>query len=437
MKILKILTIVLLLSVISPAYAWSNGGYSIGPSTPKYGTHDYILQKAINMLPLDMKNKIDLTAASYGTELPDCSSGAYCIGDLTRHHVYYKADKTLQDGIGATRAQAEYNLAKSYLQQGNKYQFSLHLGAMSAYLSDLAVFGHTMGAVSVWGAETHHSDYETYVENHISLFPTTFDGAFTTLSAYDGTLKLAKETTFDAGTYANVWMDDNYNWANPTYVTRTKNLINYDVNILADVTYTLIKSTSSTSSITVVSPNGGESWTRGTTKTISWSSTGSPGSYVKIELYKAGVFNRLIISSTPNDGSYYWYVPTTQAIAVDYKIKVTSTTNSAYTDQSNNNFIISAGSITVISPNGGESWQKGTTKTITWSKTGSTGSYVKIELLKAGVLNRVISSSTANDGSYSWTIPSTQTYGTDYKVRITSTTNSIYKDVSNNNFKIY
>jgi len=189
--------------------------------------------------------------------------------------------------------------------------------------------------------------------------------------------------------------------------------------------------------ITIISPNGGEKWIRGTNKEVKWSSSGSPGTNVKIELYKAGVLNKLIISSTPNDGSYFWYVPTTQTIAADYKIKVTSITNSAYTDQSNNNFVISAGSITVVSPNGGESWNKGSTRTITWSKTGSTGSYVKIELLKGGVLNRVISSSTVNDGSYSWTISSTQNYGTDYKVRITSTSNSIYNDASNNYFKIY
>jgi hypothetical protein len=57
-------------------------------------------------------------------------------------------------------------------------------------------------------------------------------------------------------------------------------------------------------------------------------------------------------------------------------------------------------------------------------------------LLKGGVPNRVISSSTANDGSFSWAIPSTQTPGSDYKVRITSTTYSSITDSSNVNFSI-
>jgi hypothetical protein len=96
----------------------------------------------------------------------------------------------------------------------------------------------------------------------------------------------------------------------------------------------------------------------------------------------------------------------------------------------------SAGTFTVTSPNGGESWKRGTVQTITWSKSGSPGSYVRVELLKGGVVNWVITSSTANDGSYSWTVPSTLTTGPDYKVRITSTSITSITDSSDNNFAV-
>jgi len=95
-----------------------------------------------------------------------------------------------------------------------------------------------------------------------------------------------------------------------------------------------------------------------------------------------------------------------------------------------------AASLTVTSPNGGQSWVRGTAHTLTWTYTSSPGANVKIELLKGGVVNRIISSSTVNDGSYSWTIPSTQTLGTDYRIRITSTTNTAITDSSNTNFAI-
>lgn len=92
--------------------------------------------------------------------------------------------------------------------------------------------------------------------------------------------------------------------------------------------------------------------------------------------------------------------------------------------------------ITVISPNGGEIWAKGSIHTIKWSSIGA-GDYAKIELLKGGYVNKVISSSTPNDGSYSWTISALQAYGTDYKIRITSISKPTIKDTSNYNFKIY
>jgi 5-hydroxyisourate hydrolase-like protein (transthyretin family) len=189
--------------------------------------------------------------------------------------------------------------------------------------------------------------------------------------------------------------------------------------------------------LTVASPNGGESWVRGSTHTLTWTSTGSPGAHVKIELLKAGAVNKVLTSSTANDGSFSWAIPSTQTLGTDYKIRITSTTNAAITDSSNANFAITtAGTLTVTSPNGGESWLRGLTHTLTWTSTGSPGGNVKIELLKGGVVNLVISSSTLNDGSFSWVIPTSQTTGSDFKIRITSTTTTTVTDSSNTNFAI-
>ncbi|HYN44475.1 MAG TPA: NosD domain-containing protein, partial [Candidatus Limnocylindrales bacterium] len=188
--------------------------------------------------------------------------------------------------------------------------------------------------------------------------------------------------------------------------------------------------------ITVGSPNGGENWTRGKTQTIKWNSTGNPGAYVKIELMKAGVWKSNIIVSTPNDGSHPWLIPVTLAPGNDYKVRITSTTNAAYTDTSDNTFTIPTPNITVSTPKGGETWRRGTTQTIKWNSSGSPGAYVKIELMKAGVVNRVIIAITPNDGTHPWLIPATQAPGTDYNVRITSTTNASYNDTSDNGFTI-
>jgi hypothetical protein len=92
-------------------------------------------------------------------------------------------------------------------------------------------------------------------------------------------------------------------------------------------------------------------------------------------------------------------------------------------------------SITVASPNGGDKYKRGTTQTIKWANVGSTGSYVKIELLQ-GTKASTITSKVSNIGTYSWKISSGQSIATNYKIRITSTTNKLYIDTSDNNFAI-
>jgi len=96
--------------------------------------------------------------------------------------------------------------------------------------------------------------------------------------------------------------------------------------------------------------------------------------------------------------------------------------------------------VTVTTPNGGNTWKQGSTHTITWNYMGSPGSKVKIDLLKGGMLNRVINPSTsigsAGSGSYSWKIASIQVVGTNYKIRITSTSNAALTDTSDANFAI-
>ena len=197
----------------------------------------------------------------------------------------------------------------------------------------------------------------------------------------------------------------------------------------------------------VVSPNGGETLTAGTTQTIRWSYGGNPGASVKLELLKGGIVNRIIKSfaskGSGGNGSFDWLIPPTQVMGSDYRIRITSTRNGSYTDTSDNDFIIvgpTPPTISVVSPNGGDSWTAGTTQTIQWTYTGNPGSHLKIELLKAGVVNRIIRSfaptGSGGNGSFDWHIPSTQAPGSDYKIRVTSTSNNSYSDTSDTNFEI-
>ncbi|NCA77454.1 MAG: T9SS type A sorting domain-containing protein [Alphaproteobacteria bacterium] len=95
-----------------------------------------------------------------------------------------------------------------------------------------------------------------------------------------------------------------------------------------------------TALITVISPNGGETWQLGATKSITWADNIIEN--VKIDLYKGGVFLQQISPTTPSNGNYSWLIPVHLQLAFDYSIMITSiATNDVY-DFSNGNFEIYA-----------------------------------------------------------------------------------------------
>jgi hypothetical protein len=231
---------------------WSNGGYSANPASPDYGTHDWIAEHALDWLPQQEKQFLLDNKATYlyGTELPDNSQAADGIGDTTKHHVYYRADGSLQDDAAAVRAREEYAEAVDLYKAGNKQDAAKHLGAVTHYIADMAVFGHVMGSSTAWGAEQHHSDYEEYVNTRTNSYVDTFnsylvyDGSLTSKTAYDAALALAHDTTFDDdGDLMCVWMDTHYNWNDPTFANRAGESLNLAVNAVADVLHSFYAGT--------------------------------------------------------------------------------------------------------------------------------------------------------------------------------------------------
>jgi subtilisin family serine protease len=92
-----------------------------------------------------------------------------------------------------------------------------------------------------------------------------------------------------------------------------------------------------------------------------------------------------------------------------------------------------APSITVTSPNGGENWTVNSVHNITWTWT-STIANVMVEYTSDGTNYSVVTASTANTGTYSWTVPNTTTATA--KVRVSDASASSTNDVSNANFTI-
>ena len=80
-------------------------------------------------------------------------------------------------------------------------------------------------------------------------------------------------------------------------------------------------------------------------------------------------------------------------------------------------------SIHVIAPNGGENWARGTTQTIRWTSS-NVSENVELQLFEGTSTSQteMIAASVPNLGFYNWTIPSNGVIGSDFKVRVSSTT---------------
>jgi len=198
-------------------------------------------------------------------------------------------------------------------------------------------------------------------------------------------------------------------------------------------------------SITVVSPNGGESWQRGTPHMVTWTYTGTPGP-VKIVLLNGGVAVGTATASTPlgsgGSGSFLWNIYPTGSTGGNFQIEVSSVSNPSIKDTSDAYFTLTPvggpipASITVNSPNGGEVWKRGTCHPVTWSSSGSPGPNVKIVLYKGTVAVGTATSSTPNDGSFNWCIYPTGSTGGNFKILVQSITTPGAQDKSNNYFTL-
>jgi hypothetical protein len=186
-------------------------------------------------------------------------------------------------------------------------------------------------------------------------------------------------------------------------------------------------------SLALLAPNGGESWHVGFNKDITWQWTGQVGN-VRIEFSTDnGESWTDIATSTANDGAFTWRVP--DAVSDSCLVRISEADDGDPSDTSKAVFSITNEPIlVVVAPNGGESWQVGSTHDITWLSGGEVGD-VKIEYSTDDGLNWTeIEASTENDGTYTWTVP--DTVSSECLVRISEAEDGDPLDTSDDVFSI-
>lgn len=258
-----------------------------------------------------------------------------------------------------------------------------------------------------------------------------------TWSGFGGTsvkIELLKGSSLDRTIATATFNDGSYSWRVPSSqasgsdyrlrITSTSNASHTDVSD-NDFTIGTVPRVSFPSAAGIVLQ-------RGTSYDLTWS--GFTGTRVKIELYKGASLDTTLSSSTPNDGSFAWTVPGSQAAGNDYRLKVTSTSSASQTDFSDHDFAIGTPARITFPSAAGITLQPGSSHDITWS--GFSGEQVMIELYKGNSLNTLLVASTPNDDVFAWTVPSSQTAGDDYRIKVTSVAAISQSDFSDNEFTI-
>jgi len=227
---------------------------------------------------------------------------------------------------------------------------------------------------------------------------------------------------------------NNFNWSIPNTPSTQCKVRNSDANNsnvydISDASFSIV-------GIPIISlnvPNGGESWAVGSSQSIMWVSENIQD--IKLEFTTNNGIDWLsIVASVPaSTGSYTWLIP--DLPSDQCKIRISDVTNPNNFDLSNDVFtIFRVPTITLTEPNGGQIWSANTTHIISWMD--NIDENVKIDLYKGGTYTSTITTSTPSTGSYNWIIPSSQPIGTDYRIRIASTTDDNIFDLSDTDFAI-
>ncbi len=230
-------------------------------------------------------------------------------------------------------------------------------------------------------------------------------------------------------------------------------------------------------SIAIVSPNGGETLKEGDNFIIGWKSSGLPVDakvFLTLFRYETATANDgpniSIVGNIPASQNYYnWKVSTEgswgygylkdskriyavltsdQNLTSNYRYKVFISVSGAGLDVwdfSDNYFSIVAAtttpSITVLSPNGGETWQIGNTYQVKWTSNNlptEAQNKIGISAVPEGSSTGIsIFNNITNDGNENWTIPSTLSPGK-YKIIVGCylPEQGCYSDYSDNYFSI-
>jgi hypothetical protein len=164
---------------------------------------------------------------------------------------------------------------------------------------------------------------------------------------------------------------------------------------------------------------------------LSWSPAGI-AAYYEFEVSTNHDFSNPLLEVPYQTAAFFVWSNATASTTCYYRVRTWN--NAGSSDWATGSFQTVAPFITVTSPNGGEMWRRGLKYFVQWQ--GNIGENVVIDLYKAGVYVSTIASNAPSTGAYQWPVGLGLTPGSDYTIRISSSTNPALFDTSDSPFSI-
>ncbi len=203
--------------------------------------------------------------------------------------------------------------------------------------------------------------------------------------------------------------------------------------ILTLLLFAITASIAYSQSITIVTPNGGESLAGCQPYNITWTESGTSNFY-DIDYSTNGGVTWVSVATAINtsSGSYTWTVPNRSS--TNFKIRVLDNATPGIFDESDAVFTV-IGPLQLNYPNGGDSTVAGAIMPVNWSATNTSNTY-RIQYSTNGGANwSTVESNYFNlTGDYNWTVPNVNT--TTALVQVTDVSNACITDKSDSIFTI-
>ncbi|MDA3861657.1 MAG: hypothetical protein PF445_10555 [Melioribacteraceae bacterium] len=172
-----------------------------------------------------------------------------------------------------------------------------------------------------------------------------------------------------------------------------------DINDVSNATFTINNSSVVTQTISLVTPNGSEIWVAGESHPINWTSSNIDNVTLEYSVDNGNTWVTITENRT-NTGTYPWTVP--DEVSTSALVKVKDAFDGNPSDLSNSVFTIKPlPTITLISPNGGETITEGSKEPITWTSQYVQNVCIEFSANNGGSWVELVAS-TPSDGSWTW-----------------------------------